>query len=240
MDPVSGMQMWLDDGDGTFSNTSDTLLAQGPGAANVTLSPSPVLTVPHAGTREVWVVVNLLATAGVGAAAQADTYSFGIAGPSSLNVSGTPTIIVSTTAPPTSAQLRVIDFFVTDFQPLNDVLAGGAAITITGSGFISPVTVRIDGVVCPGTPIIGGGGTMLTGLTVPNRISVGKNLNIDITSGGLPAEVLTQKFEYKVKGSEGGERSTGSTGCTGGHGAGWMLALFGALGVIASRRRRTA
>jgi hypothetical protein len=235
----TGVQLWLDDGDGVFSSTGDQKLAEAGGSAGVVLGITPALTIQHATTRDVWVVVNLLDSAGVGAAAAPDTYTLSLTGPGSLNITGTPNIVFSTTAPPNSASLSIIDFYVTDFQPPKDLLAGGAAITMTGSGFMSPVTVKIDGVVCPGTAVVSGGGTQISGIFVPPRIAVAKNLPIEVTSGTLPPEVLTtHTFEYTVKDSSGGKRSDGGSGCAGGDSA-WaaMLGLLALLGAVAVRRR---
>ncbi len=243
MDPTTGIQLYLDDGDGVFSATSDALLGQAAGAASVQLTPSPTLTVGNGSSEDVWVVVNLLATGGTGASAAADTYTFSITGAGNVSVSGSGpvTVLVSTAAPPTSATLSVIDFFVTDFQPPESLLAGGDVITMTGSGFIAPVTVRIDGVLCPGTAVISGGGTQLTGIMVPPRTSVGSGLAIEVTSGGLPAQVLTQTFRYTVKDEGGGASSDDGGGCTGTHSTWALLAgIASLLAVAALRRRRLA
>ncbi len=238
-DAATGVQAWRDDGDGVFNSASDTLLAQAAGAAAVVLSPAPVLTVPNGGSVDVWIVVNVLATAGTGAAATPDTYTFGITGAGSVNATGAQTVAVSTAAPPTSSTLSIIDFFVSGFVPSSDVLAGGEVITMTGSGFMTPLTIRIDGVVCAGTPVISGGGTQVTGLIVPPRSAVGKNLPIEVTSGTLPAEVLTQTFTYAVKGSA--KPADGGSGCVSGRARGWAaLALAILLAGGASARRRYA
>src|SRR5690606_22392263 len=123
-------------------------------------------------------------------------YSFSIQGPGDVAASGGVTVLLSGTAPPTSSNLGIIDFFVTDMMPTESLLVGGGVITLTGSGFIAPVTLRIDGVVCPGTPVISGGGTQLTGILVPARTSIATGLAIEVTSGGLPPEVLPQTFNY--------------------------------------------
>jgi hypothetical protein len=133
--------------------------------------------------------------------------------------------------------LSIIDFFVSGFVPSSDVLAGGEVITMTGSGFMAPLTIRIDGVVCAGTAVISGGGTQVTGLIVPPRPSVGKNLPIEVTSGNLPTEVLSQTFTYAVKGSA--KPSNGGPGCAGAPASGWMglaLACLMAVGAFARRR----
>jgi hypothetical protein len=236
-DGATGVQAWRDNGDGTFNSATDTLLAQAVGASAVVLSPAPVLTVPNGGSLEVWIVVNVLATAGTGAAANPDTYTFGVTGAGSINATGAQTVVVSTAAPPTSSTLSIIDFFVSGFVPSSDVLAGGEVITMTGSGFMAPLTIRIDGVVCAGTAVISGGGTQVTGLIVPPRPSVGKNLPIEVTSGNLPTEVLSQTFTYAVKGSA--KPSNGGPGCAGAPASGWMglaLACLMAVGAFARRR----
>jgi hypothetical protein len=244
MDPTTGIQLYLDDGDGVFSATTDALLGQGAGAASVTLTPSPTLTVGNGSSDDVWVVVNLLASGGTGASAAADTYTFSITGAGNVSVSGSGpvTVLLSTAAPPTSSTLSVIDFFVTDFQPPESLLAGGDVITMTGSGFIAPVSVRIDGVLCPGTAVVSGGGTQLTGIMVPPRTSVASGLAIEVTSGGLPAQVLTQTFRYTVKDEGGGASSDDGSGCSGTGNTTWALlaGIACLLGLAVLRRRRVA
>jgi hypothetical protein len=231
-DASSGVQLWQDDGDGTF-NTADTLLAQTGGVAPVMLSPAG-FSVAHGTTVELWVVVELLATGGQGASAVADTYSFSISAAGDVDTGGTAQVSLSSVSPPTSSTLSIIDFFVTDFNPTVDKVTGGAAITLTGSGFITPVVVRIDGQVCPGTAVITAGGTQLSGLTVPP--GAGKNLAITTTSGSLPQETLTQTFSYKVAVESGGSGS-GSSGCTTNPASWPMLALLAGLALLALAAR---
>jgi hypothetical protein len=239
VDAASGVQLWLDDGDGAFTAAADALLDQGGGGPTVTLIPSPGLSVPNGGTRDVWVVINLLATGGAGASAAPDTYTLSVASAAAVAAPGSVTVLLSTASPPTSATLSVIDFFVTDFQPGDSLLAGGAIISMTGSGFIAPVTVRIDGVICPGTAAISGGGTLLTGLLVPPRVAVGKGLAIEVSSGGLPSQVLTQTFTYRVEEKGGGSGGDGGSGCSGKGGAGWaLLILLSALASATALCRR--
>src|SRR5690606_1811033 len=144
--------------------------------------------------------------AGLGASGSADTFTLNLAQTADVSQTGAQTVLLSTAQPPNSAQLGIIDFFVTSFTPDNDKLAGGAPITITGSGFIAPFSVRIGGVLCTGTPAISGGGTTVNGLLVP--AGSGGSLPIEITSGGLPPEVITQTFSYKLQVS-GGSSSGG-------------------------------
>lgn len=237
VDGVSGVQLWLDDGDGVFSDASDTQLAQSGGGTTVLLTPVPTLSIASNSSADLWIVLNLLDTAGAGASAAAHTFSLALADAADVSQSGAQSVALSTSQPPASTMLSIIDFFVTSFSPDNDRLAGGAALTISGSGFIAPFEVSIDGVPCPGVPVINASGTEVTGLTVPP--GSGGNLPIEITSGGLPPEVISQTFSYKLK-VDGGSDSGGGSGCSASSGnSGWLLPLAtGALAAAVFRRRR--
>jgi hypothetical protein len=82
---------------------------------------------------------------------------------------------------------------VSSFTPLSDVSAGGATITVEGTGFVAPFMVQIGGVICPGTSQISRG-TQVTGLMVPP--GSGSGLPIVIYSGTHPALTLPQTFSY--------------------------------------------
>lgn len=235
VDSVSGVQLWLDDGDGVFSAASDTHLAQSGGGASAMLTPVPTLAIGSNSSADLWIVLDLLDTAGSGASAAPHTYTLAVADAANVGQSGAQSVALSTSQPPVSADLSIIDFFVTSFTPDNDALAGGAALTITGSGFIAPVSVTIGGVPCIGSPVIGSGGTQVTGLTVPP--GSGGNLPIEISSGNLPPEVISQTFSYKLKVS--GDGDSGGDGCTTRTGNNWLIwvALAGMLGIGVLRRR---
>jgi Synergist-CTERM protein sorting domain-containing protein len=226
MSSTNGVQVYRDNGDGLFDAGTDTLLYQGAGQASMNATFTPSLDVPTRGSRDIWVRTNLLDTAGAGAAAQ---ISFTVAIVQGSDVACTvPTVLIGS-PPPNGAILNVVDFFVTSVDPLTDAPAGGKQLTITGSGFMSPFTVTIDGVVCPGTPTITP--TMVTGIQVPPGSGTGKA--IVVTSGTLAPLTLTDTFSYVAPG--GGKATTSSSGCIAGATGG--LAML-ALPVLAALRRR--
>ena len=119
---------------------------------------------------------------------------------------------------------------------------GGAAITITGSGFTLPFTCTLGGTLCTGTPVITGGGTQVTGLVSP--AGSGTNLPIVVTSGSLPPRTLTQTWSYfggSSIGGGGGGKGGGGGGCSTDAGSNliWFAAVIPALWLMI-RRRRTA
>ncbi|MCA8914942.1 MAG: hypothetical protein KDB90_05985 [Planctomycetes bacterium] len=233
---TNGVEVWEDDGDGVFNAGSDTMLFQGPGSGAVNASFSPSLQVPNSSTKDVWVRLNLLASAGVGSPTPV-TYSLSVLNASDVQA-GSATPLLGTPLP-TSSVLSMVDFFVTTFTPTSDFVAGGAAITIVGSGFVSSLTVTIGGVICPGVPVITGG-TQVTGLLVP--AGSGKNLPIVVTSGALAPQTLTQTFSYStVSNVGGGGGGDGGGGCVQSEGQNTWLLLAALIPVVMwFRRRRSA
>ncbi len=231
---VDNVQVFEDDGDGVFG-ASDTLLFQGAGAAVITATFTTPLIMPVTSTTELWVRVNLSATAGIGATATPETFNLSIAAITDVNAS---TPVILGTPLPASATVGAIEFEVASFTPPNDLPGGGKAIVITGKGFMSPFTVTIGGAVCPGTALITLNGTNVTGLTVPG--GSGQGLPIVITSGTLAPQTITQTFSYgKVSDIGGTGGDSGGGGCSTGGKHGWlMLALLPALAAIRRRSNR--
>jgi hypothetical protein len=128
-----------------------------------------------------------------------------------------------------SSVLKIVDFFVNEFTPVTDLLVGGRDIVIKGSGFEAPFQVRIGGTICPGTPVITA--TEVTGLTVPS--GSGTSLPIEIDSGTLATQTLTQTFSYVIV----TKPKVNGDGCVAGLGAPW-LAAPAVLAIFAMRRRR--
>jgi hypothetical protein len=234
---VSALELYLDDGNGTYDGApTDTLLFTGAGTTpTMVCTLTSAVNIPTNQARSLWVRLNFAAVAG---ASTPETFSASIASATDINVTGA-TALLGTPAPTTNA-VSVVIFFVTTFTPAFDVQTGGAAITITGSGFLSPLTVTINGAVCAGTPVISAGGTQITGLTVPP--GSGTNRPIVINNGALGAKTLTQTFDYA------GGSTVGGGGAGGGGGGGCMtqesetawlvlLALAGLCGAWALRRR---
>lgn len=240
VDASSGVQLWLDNGDGSFDSGTDTLLAEQGGGATIALTPATALTVNKGSEVDLWVVVNILDTAGAGASDAADTFQLELAGSADVSVSGGAAVLVSRALPPTSAQMRILDFFVTSFTPLLDVETGGAVITIQGSGLIAPFVVRIDGQLAQGAAQYSGDGTQVTGLTVPP--GVGTDLQIEISGGGLPAEIHTELFTYEpppAPPKDDGGSDDDDGGCAAGNSPAIpaALLLLGAFAVYRVRRR---
>ncbi len=229
---TTGVQVFRDDGDGVF-NAADTMLFQGAGAAVVAAAFSPALTMPVTSTADLWVRIGFTATAGQGAVALPETFTLSIAAATDVNAT---TAAVLGTPAPSGISIGAIEFSVTSFVPSNDLPAGGKAITITGTGFVAPLTVTIGGVPCGGTPIIVGG-TQVTGFVVPPGSGTG--LPIEVTSATLPPQTITQTFSYSKVGSVGGDGGDSGSGCAPVGGSAWalLLAMLVLTGVVAARRQ---
>ncbi len=234
IDSTSGVEVYLDDGDGVFSATSDTLLFQGGGAAVVAATFGTSIVMPGATGEDLWVRIGLTATAGAGVAAAPETFSMSIA--NTTDVAASTNVVFGSPAPATVV-VSAIEFNVSAFSPPADVPKGGKAVSITGSGFMSPFSVTIGGIQCPGTAVIVGG-TQVTGLTVPP--GGGNNLPIVINSGALPPQTLSQTFTYKLVSETSGDGGGGS--CSGGTGP-WLPVAAGLLLLLLAGglyRRRSA
>lgn len=239
-DSANGYQVWLDDGDGVFSALTDTQLFASGGAGSINAVFASTVTVPNAGFRDLWIRTSLLSSAAVGSTSPL-SWSASIASTTDVSTVGGVLVSFGITSPQTST-LSAVDFFVTTFTPVADLPAGGKPITISGSGFMSPLVVRINGVICPGTPAVTP--TQVTGLLVPP--GTGSNVAIEITSGALAPQVLTQTFTYENvtiigPGAGGGGGGGGGGGCAAATGspAALLLALLAALSVVALRRNRS-
>jgi hypothetical protein len=234
----NGFQVWLDNGAGTFDTNVDTLLFEGSGAATVTATFSATVTVPVSGHRDLWVVVNTTSGAGLGTNTTPLTFNAGINDSSDVNAVGGIPVIISSAQSPQTPDLGLIDFQVTSFSPLESDAAGGGAITIEGNGFLSPFFVRIGGVLAMGTANVGGG-TQVTGLTIP--AGTGVDLPIVVYSGKLPPQTLPMTFDYPGTGPRTGSDSSSDDGggcvALGAPLAPLALILLG-LGGLAARRRR--
>lgn len=227
----SAVEFWLDDGDGVFDAGTDTLLDSVSGGPAMLASFNPPLSIPNAENRDVWVRGSVTATAGIGEALPL-THQVEIA--SDVDISAPGAIKVLGTPAPVSTVFGVVDFFVTTFTPTSDLVTGGKPITIEGSGFVLPLQVRIGGVVCGGSASLNPAGTMITGLSVP--AGGGKNKAIEIDSGTLPTQTLTQTFNYSSV--SGGGSGSGSGGCAaGGTSAAWLLLALAPLAAVLRRRK---
>lgn len=232
---TNGIEVYLDDGDDAFDSATDTIVYSGAGASPMLATFSPAVAVPANSSEVIWVRLNVPAATGAGNT-EARTYSVAIANTTDVSAASTAgTVSVLIGAPlPESATLGVTDFFVTSFSPTSDLPKGGKAITIQGSGFEAPFAVRINGILCQGVAVITP--TEVTGLMVPS--GGGKNLAIEIDSGFLATQALSQTFSYSTVGSPGSSGSDGCTVATTSAGA-WAMLLFTlALAALAFRRVR--
>jgi hypothetical protein len=238
---VSAVELWLDNGNGIFDAASDTQLASAVGAALVNLTPAG-LTVPNGNSADVWIRLNLTASA---AASIPKTFSLSIA--AAADISATSAVVVLGTPAPASNVLSVIRFEVSQFTPAIALQSGGEPIVIQGSGFMAPVGLTIGGVTCPGTGVVNAAGTEISGFITP--AGSGQNKVIVLNNGVLGARTLPMAFNYATAQTIGGSGGAGGGGGGGGGGCaaneGGALALFMAalLALIAGakfRSRRSA
>jgi hypothetical protein len=241
LDANNGVQVWRDGGgsdpgdpgDGVFEPAVDTLLYEGPGGAQVQAAFTAPLTLPVWSSARLWVVLNTTTNAGIGAAAAVETYTARIAATGDVDA-GAAKVVFGTPAPQSNA-LQLLDFFVTTFDPLESHPVGGVAITIEGSGFLEPFEVRIGGEVCPGTLEIVNA-IRVTGLSVPAGAAA-RGIPIEISSGPLPTQTLTQTFRYKRLRDDKDDSgcSTGKRGSSA-----WLILLapIAPLAVLIVPRRR--
>lgn len=227
METGTGVQVYLDDGDNFFNTATDTVLFQGNGAVSVNALFTASVIVPNSSTRDIWVRVNLLASAASSAPSPV-TFSMTIANPGDVAAN---TMVMMGTPIPQGAILTVVNLTVTNFDPLVDLPAGGKPITITGTGFMAPFSATIGGLPCTGTPTVTP--TQVTGLTVP--AGTGSAKAIVITSGTLPPITLTETFSYNTGGSKA-PKSSGD--CTAGPAGPLMLPVMGILALFGLQRRR--
>jgi len=219
---TGGVQVYSDNGNGIYDGSpTDTLLFSGAGATpSIVCTFTSALNIANGATADLWLRTSFVATAG---ASVPETFAASIANAADVNVTGA-TPLLGTPAPTTNT-LGIVIFFVTTFAPSFDLQTGGAAITITGSGFLAPLSLTIGGVVCPGVGIIGAGGTQITGFTVPAGTGQGKVLIL--TNGSLGPKTLTQTFDYAGGATIGGGASGG-----GGGGGGCVAGQSNAIGLL--------
>jgi hypothetical protein len=239
VDPLSGVEVYRDNGDGAFDSGVDTLIFQGGGGSTINVQFNTAIHMPITSKELLWVRIGLTSSAGMGQSQVPETFTLQIADVNDVAASA-PAIMGMDL--PVATPLGAIEFRVDNFDPTRDRPLGGRAITITGSGFVTPVRVLIAGVVCPGSPVISPDGMTITNITVPPVTTGGetRNLPIVVESGKLPPQTLAQTFEYRT--SDGDSSSGGGGGCSSGSGSPWPLlaGMFALLAIGATRvaRRR--
>nr|MBP9893555.1 IPT/TIG domain-containing protein [Planctomycetota bacterium] len=240
LDPATGVQLYADNGNGVFDAGLDTLLYSGAGVTGLNVCNfTSTLNVNNSSSADVWVRLNVLASAG---GSTPETFRLVVLSTSDVSVVGGVTVLFGTPTPDSNT-LGVVTFNIATFTPNNGPQVGGTAITITGSGFTLPFTCTINGTLCTGTPVITGGGTQVTGLLSP--AGSGSNLPIVVTSGSLPSRTLTQTWSYfggSSIGSGGGGGGGGGGGCSTESGSNlvWFAAAISAFLLLIKRRRRNA
>ncbi|CAG0971361.1 hypothetical protein PLCT2_01372 [Planctomycetaceae bacterium] len=240
LDPATGVQLYADNGNGVFDAGLDTLLYSGAGVTGLNVCNfTSTLNVNNSSSADVWVRLNVLASAG---GSTPETFRLVVLSTSDVSVVGGVTVLFGTPTPDSNT-LGVVTFNIATFTPNNGPQVGGTAITITGSGYTLPFTCTINGTLCTGTPVITGGGTQVTGLLSP--AGSGSNVPIVVTSGSLPSRTLTQTWSYfggSSIGSGGGGGGGGGGGCSteGGSNLVWFAAAIPAFLLLIKRRRRNA
>jgi hypothetical protein len=230
VDPSKGVEVYADNGDGAF-DAADTLLFSGRATLPVVdcVFGSNV-NIGIGGHADLWVVMNVLGTAG---ANPAETFTLKVAGTADVSMSPADAYRIMGAALPVST-LRVVDFNLNGMTPSASEVTGGLPITIYGSGFAEPAVVTIGGVVCPGTAVVNSTGTQITGLFVP--AGTGENLAIVVDTNGLGPKTMSQTFSYSEVRTDVKEQPAES--CTVAIGGSMAMLAPAALGLIALRRRR--
>ncbi len=235
IDGSMGVSVYRDDGDGAFNAGSDVLLFQGGGGALVSATFGAPLVIAPGTYADLWVRLRLTATAGAGLQAAPETFTVSIASPAGVSASS---VVLLGNPLPDGVSIGAIAFVVTTFDPPKDLPKGGKPITIEGTGFVTPFSVSIGGVVCPGTPVIAGG-TKVTGLYVPP--GAGSNLPIEISSGKMPTQAIGQTFGYGSVGSTSSSPAPDggcASACGGVTGLAALMAIMGALACASAATRR--
>ena len=216
LDPTTGLNVWLDDGDGQFNAGLDTMLGSTGGASPViTVSFASTLTVPDATSEEIWIVGDFLASAG---ASIPDTYVTSVASVGDVNVQAPASVSLGTPAPD-SATLSVVIFFVSNSSPHGHK---GDGFSMIGSGFTPPVSVSLGGVDL-GTGTINSANTFGTGWVVPDLGPGDGDHAIVVTTALLGPITLTQQFHYDA---DGGGGSTGNNCSTSESRDPWLAVTF--------------
>jgi len=187
----NGVQVWLDDGNGSFDAAADELLFSGTGQApSIPCLFSMPLIVPNSTFVDFFVVINILPSAG---GSIPDTFSASIAQTLDVNA-GAGTAVARGMPEPVTGTVNVLDFRVTTISPLSDFVEGESPMTLVGSGLLKVTALRIGGIPCGGTPVHAADGTSITGFRVPR--GKGSGLAIELTTDYLGTITLNQKFNY--------------------------------------------
>ncbi len=206
----SGLSVFLDDGDGVFASGQDTLLFQGSGASPTrTCALTPAMNIPNSTFRDLWIVVNLLPSAGT---TPPSTFAADIASGGDVTVAQAASVITFGAPPPDGSLLEVVLFSITNLSPLSG--RGGQQLVLTGSGFVAPVSIIIGGVPCGGTVVISADRTTVTGLWYVGK-SGGEVPNQVVTvSTGLSGLVTTPFLFTELSDVDGNGGTQDDGGCS--------------------------
>lgn len=211
LDPSNGVELYADsDVDGSLDDSMDQLLAASggmQGAMDFTLT-SPLM-IPDGESRRIFVVINVLSTAGENVAQIVHDFRVALSDPVDVDLEDPIARVVLGMPAPLSATFSVVEWRIDQITPLRSVpVTGGQEITIRGSGFSAPLSLTIGGVDCSGSPQVNANGTEITGLRVPVAVSPNfHTLEMVLTTRALGARPLDQTFNYgaaKRGGSGGG------------------------------------
>jgi len=233
LDPAIGVQIYLDNGDNLLDTASDTLAYESGGSSSAFTVDFTSLSIANSESVVFFAQLNFSASAG---GPTPSTYTLGINATADVSLAGAAMVLLGVPAP-TSNTLTLIDYFVSAFSPSRvNPATSGQPITITGSGFTSPVSLRIDGVLAGGAGVVDPDGTRITGFTVPEHEGTG--LEIELSTGLLGTRTLSFTFNYAEE-----ESGDDSALCSlNGNGAGlpawlWLSALSLLLASWGMRRR---
>ena len=230
---IGQLRMYLDNGNGTFDGADTQLFAGSAGVASINCTFSTNVTINAGTSSDLWAVIDVAATAG---GSPSESFDARIQSPADVQQVTAGNVLIGSQTPQ-SGMLHVIIFATTGFTPVTDAFAGGAFITITGSGFALPTSCTINGVPCTGTATVNATGTTITGLRVPG--GSGSGLTIVLTTNNLGPKTLTQTFKYQGNiSSGGGGGGGGGGGCSAEAGTpAALVAILGLLACLVVRRR---
>ncbi|MCB9933668.1 MAG: hypothetical protein H6841_09625 [Planctomycetes bacterium] len=231
---VSSMSIWLDDGDGAYSASSDQSLWSGTAASpTIDITFPSALTIANTNAEDLWIVASFVSGAG---SSLGKSYQVSVASAADVSVDAASTVNLGSPAPQ-SATVTLIYFEVTSV--INNA---NTYMSITGSGFTPPVKVFVGGVQIQGTIQVNAAQTeILLYYVAPNPVPAGKDVEIETASLGL----MNTGFWYQFNQVVGRERTTPAGACAAANAAPlWpMVILLLGLSYIALRashmRRRS-
>lgn len=234
LDPATGVSVWIDDGDGVFDDTADVEIASAaPASPWISVAFASPVVAPDKTAVDLWIALRVLSTAGV---TLPSSFTVEIAGAIDVATSTPGATVVFGSALPRGETFTVADFYVTSMTPMGS--KRGAPITLTGNGFVHPITVKLDGIEVDGVAAISPDHTTVTGLVVPNIFTNLKDTDMIVTiETGIPGVVtLPSPFIYDDKSADAYYEDSCSARVRPQRAVSVVLLLLAAL--AAGRRRR--